>query len=154
MKSIKTGLILSAIIFYSACNSSPDYKGSHEKIYSGNTAIVSIGDPVFACWTDGHFYPATVTATEGKSCKVHYPDDYDHIVWTGEYMRNRYRYKIGEQVVSMWNDKKWYPGRVGGMKKDTLHIFYDDGDKLWVNHGWVVPQTIYNGRINPDDLIK
>ncbi len=112
-------------------------------------ASVDVGDPVFALWTDGHFYPAKVTAVNGNLISVFYPDNYNHTVTSGGYMLNRHQYKAGDKVISMWTNLKWYPGTIGEVNGNKLFILYDDGDKLLVEHGWVVPLDIYQGRINP-----
>ena len=149
----KTGLFASLLltVLLQACVSSGDYMRYSD---DRSSSAVKVGDPVFAQWSDGHFYPAQVTSVSGKNCRIYYPDGYDYSVGPGQYMLNRHTYRTGEKVIAMWTNKKWYSGTIGEIQGNRLFILYSDGDKLWVEHGWVVPLDIYNGKMNQQDLVK
>ena len=38
-------------------------------------------------------------------------------------------FKIGERVMAKWDNAKWYPGKIVGIKDGKYDVDYDDGDK-------------------------
>lgn len=140
-------LVIFTTVLLAAC-ATPTEKKSHDDDRSqGDRSTVKTGDAVFAQWSDGHFYPAKITGVSGTSVSVYFPDGYNYTVGPGQFILNRYKYTVGEKVVSMWTNKGWYPGKIAEIKGNQYHIFYDDGDRLWVEHGWIVPRDIYDGRL-------
>jgi hypothetical protein len=38
-------------------------------------------------------------------------------------------FKIGDRVMAKWDNAKWYPGKIVGIKNGKYDVDYDDGDK-------------------------
>jgi hypothetical protein len=38
-------------------------------------------------------------------------------------------FKVGDRVMAKWDNAKWYPGRIVGIKDGKYDVDFDDGDK-------------------------
>jgi hypothetical protein len=38
-------------------------------------------------------------------------------------------FKVGDRVMAKWDNAKWYPGKIVGIKNGKYDVNYDDGDK-------------------------
>lgn len=95
-------------------------------------------DWVAAQWTNGAWYLAKISATDGDRISVDYADGDKGIVAPGQIRRllARMPVTVGQSVLAVWKNKRFYPGKVSEIRDDGVLVAWDDGDEpLLVPHG-------------------
>lgn len=88
------------------------------------------GEHVLGQWTDGYWYPATITSTSAWSGDyVLTFDDGDKLTVPAEKV-GKDTWNIGSFVECNWLGKgKYYPGMITFRNDETLHVSYEDRDQ-------------------------
>jgi hypothetical protein len=101
---------------------------------------VRAGDTVAAKWSDGTYYIATVTGTDGGKYSVLYGDgDKGTVDATGiipipaDAVIN-----VGDHVLACWKGARMYPGFVTAKTDQAYTVKWDDGD---------VPLDVARGKV-------
>jgi hypothetical protein len=97
---------------------------------------VQVGTRTLALWTDGRYYPGTVTEITAKGeYQIQFDDgatlavalaDLRPLAVTTAPARTA---KAGDKVLAQWRPNAWYPGKVGKTTGLGLHVDFDDGDQ-------------------------
>jgi DUF971 family protein len=96
---------------------------------------VKIGTRTLALWTDGNYYPGTVTEIAAKGeCQIQFDDGATLAVARGDLRvlavttAPARTAKAGDKVWAQWRPNAWYPGKVSKTTGLGLHVDFDDGD--------------------------
>ena len=86
------------------------------------------GQRVFAQWSDGFSYPASVQACDTQSVKVTFDDgavsliEPDHV--------KPIDLAIGDRIFARWQKgAAYFPGQIADMEGENLTVHYDDGEQ-------------------------
>lgn len=87
-----------------------------------------VGTRVLAQWSDGYWYPGTVTGISGGQYFIAYDDGDSAALYIDRLAPIGWRY--GSYVECNWLGRGiYYPGTIAGMNGDTVFIQYHDGDQ-------------------------
>jgi hypothetical protein len=98
------------------------------------------GDTVAAKWADGKLYLATVKSVDGDTVNVVYADDgtAGAVPQTDVRAIPAATFAVGDRVLAVWSQGRFYPGEVTKVTGSTYTIAWDDG---------TTPSTVEAGRI-------
>lgn len=86
------------------------------------------GERCLGQWSDGYWYPATVSAVEDGNFNVAF-DDGDRAT-LGDSQIKQIDWGVGTSVECNWKSGgSYYPGTIVSKNGDSIHINYDDGDQ-------------------------
>jgi hypothetical protein len=96
---------------------------------AGVAAAVAPGDRVLAQWdADGLWYPARITAVEGRAIHVAF-DDGD-VAEVGALQVREVDWRVGTRLECNWhNQGRYYGGVVTFLEGERIDFRYDDGDR-------------------------
>lgn len=104
--------------------------------------MVEHGDRVYARWSDGLWFSATVVSVAYKKVQVVFEKDgisatvalrdVDRVRAPDPIDRNP-DYEVGAFVIAPWSDGAWYSGRVLKRSGCLFAVRYDKGDFAWVD---------------------
>jgi hypothetical protein len=109
-----------------ACGSS---EGSSGEASPEAAAGFAVGDSVAAVWNDGSYYLAAVTEVEGDEVTVVYADDGTSKTLKTTDLRAipRRTFAVGDRVLAVWGNGRFYAGEIGEADGDTYTVVWDDG---------------------------
>ena len=95
---------------------------------AGHAWAQATGDRVLAQWdADGMWYPARITAVEGRTIHVAF-DDGD-LATVGALQVREIDWRAGSRVQCNWrNQGRYYGGSITFMEGERIDVRYDDGD--------------------------
>ena len=96
---------------------------------AGHVHAQQAGDRILAQWeADGMWYPARITAVEGRSIQVAF-DDGD-IATVGALQVRPVDWRVGTRVQCNWQNRgQYYPGTITLIEGERIDVRYDDGDR-------------------------
>lgn len=86
------------------------------------------GDRVLGEWSDGYWYPATISSVEDEIFKVDYFDG-DSADLSASQVKS-INWGVGTVLECNWKSEGgYYKGTITTMDGDSIHVSYNDGDQ-------------------------
>lgn len=109
----------------------PSAGGEITAVPIGGGGGIGAGSLVAAPWSDGAMYLGTVQSVSGGVAQVRYEDDQQVRPVPVAQLRPipRRQWFVGNHVLAVWSDFKFYPGVISADKGGGLYtVKWDDGD--------------------------